>query len=62
MTVKQLLKGLNGTMQVSIRTRDKVYGLTYIGGGTCSHCAYRYGAYVIQSSCIIDGILVLYVT
>lgn len=61
MTVERVLRGLKGTMHVSIRKRDRIYGMTYIGGGTCERCIYRYGAYIIEESCIIDGVLVLYV-
>lgn len=62
MTVKRLLETMNlHGVSVSIRTHDKKYGLTYIGGGKPSYCCSRYGAYVVVESTIIDGILVLYV-
>lgn len=62
MYVGQLLKGLNLTGgQVSIRKRDKIYGLTYLGGGSPEKCIKRFEWYLVLGSCIIDNILVLYV-
>lgn len=62
MTVKRLLQALNlRGVRVSIRAHDKTYGLTYIGGGNPSYCCAKYGAYVVEESTILDGMLVIYV-
>lgn len=62
MTVGTLLKKMNlNGVNVSIRKHDKVYGLTYVGGGKPSYCVSRYGAYLVVESTVIDNILILYV-
>lgn len=62
MYVGQLLKGLNLTGgQVSIRKQDRIYGLTYLGGGSPERCIKRFEWRAVLGSCIVDNVLILYV-
>lgn len=60
-TLKTLLESMHFEGQVSVRKNDKIYGLTYLGGGTPSYCKKRYGYYIVVGTCIIDNVLVVYV-
>ena len=60
MVVKTLLTGMKFEGTVSVRRKTKEW-FDYIGGGSPAHVIYRYAYYEIVSSCIIDGILILYV-
>lgn len=61
-TVKWVLLSLNLNefTHVVVRRHAKP-GIEYLGGGSVSSVLSRFGDMLIEDSCIIDGVFVLYV-
>lgn len=61
-TVKWILLSLNliPYSHVSIR-RHLRPGIEYLGGGSVGSCIRRFGDLLLDDSCIVDNVLVIYV-
>lgn len=60
MVVVTLLRAMNFDGQVSIRRKGKDW-FEYLGGGSPMRVCRRCGYYEVVRTCIIDGVLVVYV-
>lgn len=60
MLVQILLDGMKFNGNLSIR-RKTANGIECIGGGASRIVRWKYGAYNIVSSCLLDGYLILYI-
>ncbi len=60
MVVKTLLKDMNFEGQVSLRRKGKQW-FEYVAGGSPASVVKRCGYYTVLKTCIIDGVLVIYV-
>ena len=61
-SVRWVLMSLNLVPYSHVSVRRHLHpGIEYLGGGSVGSCIQRFGSLLIEDSCVVDNVLIIYV-